>query len=141
MKPKDACGFLIKQIHTTLEKNANNALRESGLTTAQVSVLMELYDTVEKQMTLKELEKVLHLAQSTTAGIVSRLVQKGLVECYADVSDKRIKIVKITPAGEECCIVAEKHMQEAEEDLLSGLTETERDIFVSLLKKVSTSMK
>ncbi|MBP3489851.1 MAG: MarR family transcriptional regulator [Roseburia sp.] len=136
-----SCGMLIKQLNSTLEKNANNALREQDLTFAQVSALLAIRDFPAQQISLKELEKLLHVAQSTTAGIISRLEQKGLVTGYGDPSDKRIKLVKITPLGEQYCRRAEQNMYEAEEMLLSGLTETEKSTFRSLLQKVNESLK
>ncbi len=68
-------GLLFKQIHDELEKCLNNSLRSRDLTLAQVGILMELRYTPEKQMSLKELERRFHVAQSTAAGIVSRLEQ------------------------------------------------------------------
>ena len=141
MKEAISCGMLIKQINSTLEKNANNTLREQDLTIAQVSALLTIRDFPEQQISLKELEKLLHVAQSTTAGIISRLEQKGLVTGFGDAFDKRIKLVKITPLGEQYCKSAEQNMTEAEENLLSGLTETEKSIFRSLLQKVQETLK
>lgn len=141
MKYDTSCGALIKQINSELEKKANNTLRRQDLTFAQVSALLAIRDFPEQSVSLKELEKILHVAQSTTAGIISRLEQKGLVTGLGDSSDKRIKLVQITPLGQECCRNAEQNMNEAEENLLSGLTETERSIFNSLLQKVSATLK
>lgn len=141
MKEEITCGMLIKQINSTLEKNANNTLRKQDLTIAQVSALLTIRDFPDQQISLKELEKLLHVAQSTTAGIISRLEQKGLVIGFGDASDKRIKLVKITPLGEQYCKNAEQNMKEAEENLLSGLTETEKSIFNSLLQKVKETLK
>ena len=134
------CGELIKQINDELQKNANNALRSSDMTMAQLGALMELNRCAEKQLTLKELEHQLHIAQSTAAGIISRLEQKGLVEGFGDAKDKRIKLVKITPKGIECVADAVQGMSRAEDALLSRLTETEKSIFFSLLKKVRESL-
>lgn len=137
---QNTCGAIIKQIHDELEKNANNALRSQGLTMAQVGALLVLRDVPEGQCSLKEMEQVLHVAQSTAAGIMVRLEQKGLVEGFGSPEDKRIKMVRITPKGEECCFQAEQSMEETEKRLLSGLTETERSIFNSLLAKVRDSI-
>ncbi|MCI6733437.1 MAG: hypothetical protein MR487_14175 [Lachnospiraceae bacterium] len=43
---------------------------------AQAGALLALNDAPEKQLSMKQLEKVLCIAQSTTAGIISRLEQK-----------------------------------------------------------------
>lgn len=141
MKSENSCGLLLRQINNSLEKRANNDLRARDLTLAQVSALLSIQKTKEKQVTFKELEKILHLAQSTTAGIISRLEQKKLVEIHGDVSDKRIKYVCITPLGEQCCEEAEESMEKTEEILLSPLTDTERSLFYNLLQKVNEVMK
>ncbi len=141
MQSHRSVGKLMKQIHDRMERQANNALRGQDLTMAQLSALVELNDTPERQLPLKELERILRVAQSTAAGIVARLEQKRFVEGFGDASDRRIKVVRITPLGEQYCKSAEQHMKEAEAALLAGLTETERGIFFSLLKKVSDTME
>ena len=103
---------------------------------AQVTVLIWLNDLPDKSAALKELERELHVAQSTTADIVARLEQKGFVEGFGDSSDKRIKMVRITPKGEQCCINARKNMEESEGKLLSELSDEERITFNKLLQTV-----
>ena len=134
------CGLLIKQINDELRKNANNALRGLDMTLAQLEVLDRLVQAPEGRHSLKELEQILHVAQSTAAGIISRLEQKGFVEGLGDAEDRRIKRVQITPAGMECVRTALHHRAEAEGLILSNLTEAERNIFYMLLKKVRDSL-
>ncbi len=133
---RNSCATLIKQIHNELEKNTNNMLRPQGLTTAQADALMILSQSPEKQMSLKELERTLHVAQSTAAGIVNRLERRGCIGGFGDETDKRVKMLRITEKGESCCYNAGKNVAKAEEQLLEKLTETEREIFHSLLRKV-----
>lgn len=136
---RNSCGTLIKQIHNELEKNSNNMLRPQELTTAQAEALTILSQRPEKQMSLKELERTLHVAQSTAAGIVNRLEQRGYIRGFGDDTDKRIKRLRITEKGESCCYHAGKNVARAEEQLLEKLTETEREIFHSLLQKIGDS--
>lgn len=140
MRERIDCGKLIKQIHDEVRKNANNAMRDQDMTMTQLEALVELDSASEKQCSLKELEQKLHLAQSTTAGIVARLEQKGFVESFGDSADRRIKLVRLTQAGRERIAVAEQGRAEVEARLLSGLTEAERDIFLVLLKKVRDTL-
>ena len=86
----------------------------------QIAVLVELQKSESKQCSMKELERKFCVAQSTVAGLVSRLEQKGFVEALGDASDKRIKLAHITAAGEECCREAAGYMAEAEQRLLHG---------------------
>ena len=134
-------GFLIKQIHDRLEKQANNTLRGKDLTMMQISVLMELQEAEQKQRSMKELERKFCVAQSTVAGIISRLEQKGFVEAFGEASDKRIKLVHITPDGEACCREAAGYMAEAEQMLLHGFSEDEKAIFNQLLARAAENMK
>lgn len=136
MYPQNVIGPLLKQIHDALEKESNQMLRPDDLTMAQIHLLFTLNNREDGTCTLKELEKILHVAQSTTVGIVKRLEQKRLVESCGDVNDKRIKIAKITPAGLDACKHTREGLQKVEQRLLTGLTEAEVAIFTELLQKV-----
>ncbi len=129
-------GLLIKQLHDRLEKQANNDLRSKDLTMMQVSVLQTLQQAEGKKLSMKELEHYFQIAQSTVAGIVSRLERKKLVEAFGDSADRRIKVVHITPAGEICCEEAGTRMQEAEERLIYGFSPEEKKILNTLLLKL-----
>ena len=141
MHREDTCGWMMKQIHMELEKQANKNLRSHDLTLAQMNVLVTLDESEKKSMSFKELERILHVAQSTTAGMIRRLEQKGFVAGYGDAQDKRIKNVRITPEGEVICRRAEEDMQRAEEQLLSGLTPDERSILRMLLRRIRDGLQ
>lgn len=132
---------LIKQIHDRLEKRANNSLRAQDLTMMQVSVLIALHYSERQQLSMKELERRFGIAQSTVAGIISRLEQKGLVEALSDPEDKRVKLVHITQIGETCYAEAAGSMQEAEETLLDGLSDEERTTLNRLLIRIAENLE
>ncbi len=138
---REKCGLLIHQIHNILEKSGNNQLKKKGLTFSQMNVLITLINVPEKKLSFKELEKRLTLAQSTTVGLISRLEQKELVAVSEDKEDKRMKFVEITALGVQYCTDAETEMEQTETELLSSLTENERDAFYLLLRKVNESIQ
>lgn len=107
----------------------------------QVAVLMELQEAEQKQLSMKELERKFCVAQSTVAEIISRLEQKGFVEVFGDASDKRIKLVHITPAGEACCRETVGYMAAAEQMLLRGFSEEEKAIFNQLLTRAEVNTR
>lgn len=141
MIPSTSCGRYIKQLNDLLRKNANNQLRSQDLTVSQINVLMLLRDLPDRQATFKEMERILRVAQATTAGLMSRLEQKSFVETYTDPEDKRVKIVKLTPEGEKVCDQGAANMEAAENRLLSGFTEQEKDDFLRMLIKAGENMK
>ena len=140
MNRQNNCGAMLKQLHDEMEKRANNSLRSQNLTLAQMHVLLLLHDAPNYQLPLKELETLMHVAQSTTAGIVSRPQKKGLVQALEDPTDQRIKIVQLTESGLDLCQSADKHIAQTEAELLAGLTEAEQTIFLTLLQKLRDSL-
>lgn len=135
------CGLLIKMMHESLEKRLNSELRSSNLTLAQLQLLLTLYDSKDKTFTLKELEKRLHVAQSTIVGTTSRLEKKGFIMSLSVPDDKRIKKVGLTTKGEECCLTTQNKMEDIEKLLLSNLNDEEKEQFICLLKKVYEVIK
>lgn len=140
MENNSSCSVLLKQIHDVQEKNINNTLRNLDLTFSQINVLRALVHTADKQMSLKELEKILHVAQSTTARIVAKMESKGLIDSFGDASDKRIKYIRLTQYGEQYSSNAKQKLEEEETHLLSSLTETEKMVFISLLQKITSNL-
>ena len=140
MEDNLSCSILLKQLHDVQEKNINNTLRNLDLTFSQINVLRALVHSADKQMSLKELEKILHIAQSTTARIVTKMESKGLIDSFSDVSDKRIKYIRLTQYGEQYSSNAKQKLEEEETRLLSSLTETEKMVFVSLLQKITSNL-
>lgn len=140
MNERPDCGGLIKQISDEMRKKANNAMRSYNITLAQLGALIELERAPDGQRSLKELEKLLHVAQSTAAGIIARLEQKGFVQGFEATDDRRVKLVRITPDGQACVHNSLQKRNVAEEELLGGLTEAEQKQFYILLKKVRDSI-
>lgn len=140
MNERPDCGGLIKQISDEMRKKANNAIRSYNITLAQLGALIELERAPDGQRSLKELEKLLHVAQSTAAGIIARLEQKGFVQGFEATDDRRVKLVRITPDGQACVYNSLQKRNVAEEELLGGLTEAEHKQFYILLKKVRDSI-
>ena len=136
MKKEISTGILIKKIHDNLEKKINKSLKDSDLTMSQMEALIILSEHTDGQMSLKALEHELHVAQSTAAGIVSRLEQKGFIEAYGQSDDKRIKNIRITKNGMKYCESAAKDMDKVERELLKNLTEDEKNTLNQLLGKI-----
>jgi DNA-binding MarR family transcriptional regulator len=141
MPSKYDYGPLIKQIHYSLERDANNLLRARDLTLAQWRLLSILSGSADGAYPLKTLEKLLHVSQATAAAIVKRLEQKGFVEGYIDADDKRVKNARITANGASVCDEASEQMDYAEQRLVRGLTDVEKQLFRELLRKVSENVK
>lgn len=71
-----------------------------GLTRAQFGVLNRLA-RLEERETISEIARKFNVAQPTMSSTIGRLMDKGFVRTVADPSDRRRKIVELTPSGAE----------------------------------------
>ena len=140
-KPIAGYGWFIKRIDNALEKEANSNLQMLNLTMQQNRVLIQLAHAPENTLSLKALEERFGAAQSTVAGLVSRLEKKGLVEARSDPADKRIKLVRLTAEG--LALPAQSHQKivESEERLTRLLSEEEKATLLASLRKVWDAVK
>lgn len=128
--------ILIKIIDEAIEKKANRILRQYNLTVSQARILVCLSSEEEKGHSLKELEKLFHVAQQTVAGTVSRLESKGLVTAFSERDDKRIKKVRLTEDGRKVIECVDREISELEVWLETGFDGDEKKNMRCLLQKL-----
>lgn len=85
-------------------------------------------------------EKVLLTSGSITTA-VDRLERKGLVERQFSPNDRRVRMVHLTPRGQELIEGIFQAHQAALEQATAGVTEEEKQILISLLKKLGKEAK
>ena len=140
-KPIAGYGWFIKRIDNALEKEANQLLLELNLTMQQNRLLILLAHAEEHTLSMKALEEHFGAAQSTVAGLVSRLEKKGLIEAVASPADRRVKLARLTEAGVLLHARSRQHVVDTEARLTSKLTAEERDVFLNCLRKVYEAVK
>ncbi len=137
--PRRRMLHLIRRIHDKMEKDGNAQLKEFDLTLAQGHVLGFLL-AHDGKAPLKELERALSVAQSTSAGLVSRLEKRGYIKTNTADADKRIKIVSITQIGLSAMKNIGDTMLSLENEILSPLSDEESETFKTLLIKICKGM-
>lgn len=128
--------YYFKQIDLAIGRLTKNAYRRDDLTLSQVRLLLELGKADNNTMSLKELERCLHVAQPTIVGLVKRLEAKGLVQKSTDPSDSRVRLVELTPAGIAYCSSSVEHIDAMEKGLMAPLTKKEQREFERMLRLV-----
>ena len=140
-KPIAGYGWFIKCIDNALEKEANQNLQALNLTMQQNRVLILLAHAEEQTLSLKALEEHFGAAQSTVAGLVSRLEKKGLIEAVSSPADRRVKLARLTEEGIRVHAQSRQNVLDSEARLTANLTPDEREVFLSCLKKVYEAVK
>ncbi|MCH4184293.1 MAG: MarR family transcriptional regulator [Eggerthellaceae bacterium] len=133
-------GPRFKRINEALIHEANQQLATSGLTFSQAMLLtiVSRHDGVCSQCVI---ERELCIAHPTVTGLVKRLAVKGYVTTFVSDQDARIKMVKITPSGQDAISHGEECRAKAERRLSKGMSQTEVETLGRLLDIVSENLK
>ena len=140
-EPIAGYGWYIKRIGNALAKEAAHNMQAHALTMQQAHALVTLMRAPGGSMTLKELESQFCAAQSTVAGLVTRLEKKGLFEGFSDPEDRRVKRVRLTEAGLAMNATCRQDVVDSEKRLVSLLSEEEKAALLELLRKVYDAVK
>lgn len=132
---------LLKQLSEALEAEANNGLRQYGVTLSQARLLIELDHVEGGALTFSQLRDILGVRQPTVWGIVSRLQDKGLVSLEQSGAGSRAKTVHIEPAGRDVCRASGADMDIHERRLTACLSGGEVELLESLLQRMLTHFR
>ena len=113
----------LKMIDDCIKKKANNDLVEMDLTIVQHRTLVYLVRQPEHAAELKAIEREFRVSQPTVAGIAQRLEAKGYVEALGHPTDKRVKLIRLTPQGEELCRRSWEKMKTRMDGMTAGLSQ------------------
>lgn len=129
-------GYRLKRINDLLHKRANNMLEKYGVTFSQHHVLLYVNCKEDKTCKLKEIEKFFNVSQATMAGLVKRLEEKNLLNCFYKENDKRIKYVSLSEKGQEMCNLTDAYVKDLEKKILDLYSEEEMNQFVDYLDRL-----
>lgn len=132
---------IIKLLSEIIEKKVNYELKDYDITIGQARVLALLKVSENEEMALKEIESFFHTAQSTVAGVVSRLEEKELVMPCSDSNDRRIKKIRLTQKGKDLINRSANKIGDIEMTLTKGFEESERKELIRLLFRVYDNIK
>lgn len=127
---------LIKMMSESIDKRTNAMLKDYGVTSGQVHILVALSTMEHHECTLKELEKIFSFSQAAIAATATRMEAKGLVSEHIAEADKRIKFVQLTSKGEDIVDIVKEKISDFNKELLEGFTEEERIELMKSLKMI-----
>ncbi len=117
-----------------VHKRSGQIFKEGGHTTAQFSVLEALYHKGPLSVG-QIIELILSTAGNMTV-VINNLKKEGLIKRYPNPEDKRSYIIEITESGKTSIqSIFPKHLDDLEKNFCN-LTEDEKNVLISLLKKI-----
>lgn len=124
-------GFLVRRLHQIHVTMFLEECKSSNLTPVQYGILTVLKVLPDLDQT--SLGQEVGLDRSTTADVVRRLEERGLVERRPDETDKRARRVRLTKEGRAVVVSLRADMARAQERMLAPLRPAQQKTFMSLL--------
>jgi len=115
----------LQQIFVLLDDGDRRALRATGLTPTQYSLLRAVDESPRRELTVSRLADVLLCTRGNAARLVRRLQDGGLVGTKEDPRDQRLRIVTVTAEGRRRLTAAADELERADLRRLSRLTPEE----------------
>lgn len=106
-----------------------------GVSVSQCYVLETLHRN--GPMPMQKLAKKMHLSISTITRVVEPLVKQKYISREEDPEDHRVRVMKLTKAGEEIFLQTWNKVFESEKIILENFPEEHRDMLVEFLKKLN----
>ncbi|MCX8036373.1 MAG: MarR family transcriptional regulator [Candidatus Sumerlaeia bacterium] len=125
-----------------LSKEADRILRPFDLTNTQFNVLMLLrYQSPRGEMSQTALGNMLVVNRSNVTGLVDRMQKAGWVVRTGDPDDRRVNLVRLTPAGRRLLERAEKAYFARIESILSTMPAAEIAEMCRRLERVRAALR
>lgn len=148
MDPKRMCGkrpigFEIRILSNLIKRHIDNTiLRKSGETITGVHgrVLGYLYRNTDKDIFQKNLEEEFSIRRSTATAILQLMEKNQYIIRKPVEYDARLKKLELTSKGTELHLKIIKDIDQFEEQLISGISQEELDMFFTTIEKLKANI-
>jgi DNA-binding MarR family transcriptional regulator len=129
----DLPGHLIRRAHQVSGALFAANLADYDLTSVQYAAMVAI--DANPGIDATRLSSLTASDKATIGGVIDRLEAKNLVLRRPSKEDKRVKAVTLTPAGQILLADVEQQVLKTQAQMLEPLSESERRLFIDLLKK------
>jgi MarR family transcriptional regulator, lower aerobic nicotinate degradation pathway regulator len=125
-------GYLIRRLQQIAVAIFLEETQGHGVTPVQYAAL---YAALRQPgLDQRSLAATIGFDTSTIGGVIDRLERRGLIERQASPTDRRVRLLHVTPTGAELLQALIPAMLQAQQRMLAPLPEAERAHFMGLLK-------
>ena len=127
-------GHLLRRAHQRHTTIFQDGMGDVQLTPTQYAALVKIRDL--GQISQNQLGRLTAMDPATIQGVVQRLAARGLVDRTPDAHDRRLMQLRLTAKGRALVQTAVALGVAITEATLAPLSEAERPVFLSLLRKL-----
>jgi MarR family transcriptional regulator for hemolysin len=131
-------GFLLHEVARLLRKRFEQISRESGLTRSQWQALA--YLAQNEGINQSGLAELLEIEPITLSRILDKLEACGLIERHPDSSDRRVRVLRLAPAGRPKLMQARRLGETTRREALTGLSEADGLHLLETLKVLKINL-
>jgi DNA-binding MarR family transcriptional regulator len=128
----------LRRISQAIDTYSRYLWQEHGLTSPQLGALRELKRHTD--VTPGRLAELLHVTPQTMAGIVNRLLQRGLISRQRDERDRRSYMIHITDEGLRLADAAPSLLRDRFCSELANLEQWEQTQMLATLQRIAEMM-
>lgn len=133
---RDSCLCLhVQRAARALARRFDEALRPHGITNGQFSLLMSLNRPEPPPM--GPVASLLAMDRTTLTAALKPLERRGLVQITPDPSDRRSRILKLTPKGRKLLAAALPAWQQTHDDIDREMPDTDPEALRQALRALS----
>ena len=133
----DRLAYLFKRAHADLAVLHEELLAPFGISAGELAVLMLIHahePESQQQVALR-----LGIDRTTMVELIDVLEDKGLVTRRPDAADRRRKVLELTAEGQATLPRATRASNQAEQQLLAELDESERIVLRNLMRRITAA--
>lgn len=143
MEPKIHIGFELRTTANLIRREIDNAMSSRGiekLTGMQGRVIGYLYHHQDRPIFQRDLESVFSIRRSTATAMLQTMEKHGLIERKSVAEDARLKQILPTAIALKRHGLFEQEIDRVEQSVLNGITPTECDALLAILKKINNNL-
>lgn len=138
MKLSETTGYTICRIARKIHYQVDELFKPYGMTVEQWSALKIIEE--QEPLSQKDLALLIEKNQNTVKALVSHLETKELISRITNPSDKRNKILQVTPQGKKLIQKLSFLDEKANLDFLQSFSQKEKETLNHLLAKVEKAV-
>lgn len=123
-----------------IEKTIRNYLTNNFASTLPRFDVMSVLDRQDGPMTMSELSGKLLVSNGNVTGLVSRLVEDGMITREVDSNDRRTQLVELTKAGRAAFRAMAIDHEKLVDSLFASLSDAQMEQLLSLTTLLNTAL-
>ena len=135
----DYYSYRVKRLFLLISQRIEDSLKPHGLGRTQWQVLFRVHRA--GTLAQKDLVQALQVEPATLTGVIDALSAKGWLERLGSEEDKRCRVLRLSPAGEELLANIADPYELVERRMLAGVAPEELELVERTLERMISNLE